>query len=275
MVRDGRVVAYCSIACKTERAEPSVAPPAATERRGSQRRAAWGAAFTLSLVVLGCCGHLLGGSRTEAASPLAALPPPSPPLPLAVTAAARPSQPAAALLTLERDTWYHPLEGPVRRLPLRNTRRFGAPREGLRPEECHQGHCGVDLGSSKGESVLAVHDGVVERAVRDSEGREGRYVRLSHLGGRVVTSYLHLDRVRPDLAPGMTVRAGEPLGTVGQTGCLRSGPHLHFAVGIRRPGSESELFLNPEPLLQLWQLRGRSGATALETKAQALAHPHG
>ena len=160
----------------------------------------------------------------------------------------------------ETDLWFHPLYGPHRRLPERNTRRFGAAREGLRPEECEGGHCGVDLGSQRGEPVICSHDGVVERVVRDAElggrrGNEGRFIRISHKGGTIVTSYMHLDTIREDLKPGIPVKAGEPIATVGATGVQHSGPHLHFAVSVRPKFEEPELFIDPEPMLHLWPLK--------------------
>jgi len=155
----------------------------------------------------------------------------------------------------ERDLWLHPLAGPVRRLPVRGSRRFGAPRGGLRPEACRSGHCGVDLGEDKGEWIFAAHDGVVERVVDDDSGNEGRYVRLNHRGGTLTTSYMHLDSVRSGLRPGVPVKAGDPLGTVGDTGVFHSGPHLHFQIGVRARPGESEMFIDPEPLLHLWGLR--------------------
>jgi murein DD-endopeptidase MepM/ murein hydrolase activator NlpD len=180
----------------------------------------------------------------------------------------------------DNDVWFHPLYGPLRRLPARNTRRFGAAREGLRPEECEGGHCGVDLGSTRGEPVLAAHDGVVERVVRDAEqggrrGNEGRFIRINHKGGTIVTSYMHLDTIRDDLKPGIPVKSGEPIGTIGDTGVLRSGPHLHFAVSVRPKVDETELFIDPEPLLHLWPLKDAPPGTPLPRKrtlqAQAIA----
>ncbi len=165
------------------------------------------------------------------------------------------------------DVWIHPLPGPQRRLPVRNTRRFGAAREGLRPEECEGGHCGVDLGSEIGELVMAAHDGVVERVVRDPNeggrrGNEGRFIRISHKGGTIVTSYIHLDSIRDDLRPGVPVKVGEVIGQIGDSGVQHSGPHLHFAVSVRRPGDSEELFIDPEPMLHLWSLRPKPQVSA-------------
>jgi murein DD-endopeptidase MepM/ murein hydrolase activator NlpD len=128
------------------------------------------------------------------------------------------------------------------------------------------GHCGVDIGTEKGMLVLASHDGVVERVERDPEvggrrGNEGRFIRVNHKGGTVVTSYIHLDAIREDLKPGIPVKAGEAIGTVGDTGVHNSGPHLHFAVSVRPSIDGPELYIDPEPLLHLWPLAKRPVAT--------------
>ena len=164
------------------------------------------------------------------------------------------------------DLWVHPLIGPERRLPVRNTRRFGAAREGMRPDECAGGHCGVDLGGQKGELVMAAHDGVVERVQRDAEeggrrGNEGRFIMINHKGGTIVTSYIHLDGIREDLRAGIPIKAGEVIGTVGDTGVKLSGPHLHFAVSVRPTPDASELYIDPEPMLHLWPLRSHPVAS--------------
>jgi murein DD-endopeptidase MepM/ murein hydrolase activator NlpD len=164
------------------------------------------------------------------------------------------------------DVWIHPLAGPNRHLPEHDTRRFGAAREGMRPEECRAGHCGVDIGTRKGDIVMAVHDGVVERVERDPEvggrrGNEGRFIRINHKGGTVVSSYIHLDGIREDLRPGIPVHVGEPIGTVGDTGVKQSGPHLHFAISVRPSPDGPEVFIDPEPMLHLWPVRNRASAS--------------
>jgi len=186
-------------------------------------------------------------------------PPPAPP-----TMADLPALMAAP--TTGSDVWIHPLVGPDRHLPVRNSRRFAAPREGLRPDECGAGHCGVDLGTEKGAAVMAAHDGVIERIERDPEvggrrGNEGRFIRINHRGGHVVSSYMHLDGIRNDLRPGLPVKAGELIGTVGDTGVQHSGPHLHFAISIRRDANGEELFIDPEPLLHLWPTQDHAPAS--------------
>jgi hypothetical protein len=163
-----------------------------------------------------------------------------------------PGRPAAA--TIE---WVHPLAGPRRAMPGSESRRFGAVRPPPRPLECELGHCGVDLGGVLGEPVFAAFDGVIERIERDEArgGRAGRYVRIGHKDGAVVTRYLHLDTIRADLVPGQRVAAGEPIARLGATGIVRSAPHLHFGLSIRQGGpGGNERYIDPEPLLRRWHL---------------------
>jgi murein DD-endopeptidase MepM/ murein hydrolase activator NlpD len=145
-----------------------------------------------------------------------------------------------------RVRWVHPLAGP-RQMPFRDSRRFGAARDGTRPAECGRGHCGVDLGGVRGSTVHAAADGVAIAVVSEIRPRAGRFVMLEHAGG-LRTFYMHLDEVRGDLVPGQSVRAGEPIGTLGRSGVIKSGPHLHFALAQEDRGRT--WYIDPEPMLQ-------------------------
>jgi murein DD-endopeptidase MepM/ murein hydrolase activator NlpD len=153
--------------------------------------------------------------------------------------------------------WFHPLAGPRRALPLSESRRFGAARPQPRPSECELGHCGVDLGTTLGEPVFAIFDGVIERIERDEArgANAGRYVRIGHKDGTVVSRYIHLDSIRDELREGVRVHGGELIGRLGRSGVEHSGAHLHFAVSLRPSGrGGDERYLDPEPLLRGWQL---------------------
>jgi len=180
----------------------------------------------------------------ELAPVVLSLPPPPPPRP------GEPPPPALPVVAL----WFHPLAGPERALPGYAIRRFGARRDVIRPPECELGHCGVDIGSTIGEPVFAVFDGVVDRVQRnpDADPISGIFVIISHKQGSVRSRYIHLDSVREDLAPGATVHGGEMIGRLGRTGVHNSGPHLHFGLSVRQGGRER--FIDPEPYLRTWQL---------------------
>jgi murein DD-endopeptidase MepM/ murein hydrolase activator NlpD len=282
-VVDGRVRAFCTIECR-DRGVPvppelKIIEPDEEPLPPTPRTKYWPLALALGLGVLAI--WIVGGKRL-ATVPAAALAP-------AAHAMKPPTQDEAMAIlakTVDSDVWVHPLPGPARRLPERDTRRYGAGRPGGRPEECAGGHCGVDLGGRKGELVMVVHDGVIERVQRDAEeggrrGNEGRFILVNHKGGTVVTSYIHLDGIREDLRPGVPVKAGEVIGTVGDTGVKESGPHLHFAVSVRPNPDGDQLYIDPEPMLHLWPLMSHpvsslhrmepAPAAALATKTASVA----
>ncbi|MCA1662675.1 MAG: M23 family metallopeptidase [Myxococcales bacterium] len=162
-----------------------------------------------------------------------------------------------------RVRWLHPLAEAQRNLPAFESRRFGAVRPQPRPWECELGHCGVDLAAPMGEAVYAVAEGIVERVERNAAAgaRAGRYVRIAHLEGSVVTRYLHLDTIRKELRAGRRVAAGELLGTVGRSGVVDDFPHLHFGLSLRAPNG-SERYVDPEPFLRAWELPSQSPRAA-------------
>jgi len=262
LVVDGKVRAYCSNACKDKAALP--VPELTIADVGDDDSvplpklpSVWTRMSWKGAASVGACGLavLLFGGKLIGTAPLASasIAPPAPkviaPVPTVADAMA-----ALAPAPGESDVWFHPLPGPKRTLPERDTRRFGAAREGMRPEECAGGHCGVDIGTTNGMLVLAAHDGVVERVERDSGagGRAGRYVRIGHLDGAVVTRYIHLDTIRKELHAGRRVVAGELLGTVGRAGVVENFPHLHFGLSLRTSGVEQ--YVDPEPFLRVWDL---------------------
>ena len=100
-------------------------------------------------------------------------------------------------------------------------------------------HLGVDFASPRGAPVVAANDAVV--AYVGDFYYNGITVFLHH-GGGLLTGYLHLSRAL--VAPGDTVRRGQPVGEVGSTG--RSvGPHLHWFA------SYGGVTVNPLDLLTL------------------------
>lgn len=142
--------------------------------------------------------------------------------------------------------WVHPLAGP-RLLPIIPAARFGATRPGHRAAECGLGHCGVDIGSKRGQIVHAAADGEVVAAFTEIRGEAGRYVAIDH-GGGLRTYYMHLDELRAGLEVRQRVRAGDPLGTIGTTGFALDVPHLHFALTQDHHGRA--WYVDPEPMLR-------------------------
>jgi murein DD-endopeptidase MepM/ murein hydrolase activator NlpD len=125
-------------------------------------------------------------------------------------------------------------------------------------------HRGIDIFGAKGDPVVAVAGGIVERV--DHGRSAGNYVVVSHIGGWE-TWYLHLNNdspgtddgrlgpehaVGPGVAVGWWVPAGTIIGYVGDSGNAEGAqPHTHFEVHL---GGST---VNPYPYL--W------GAQTLET----------
>jgi murein DD-endopeptidase MepM/ murein hydrolase activator NlpD len=260
------VQVFCSEECLNAQAVEIVEPPppAAPHKRYWVLRAgiAVGVAFTLS-----------GGPEPEEPkAPVAAsMVPSAPPEPPAFGPAWPPSE-EDWQSQIANDAWLHPLDGPSRRMPVRDSRVFGAERPGERPPECVSGHCGVDIGEVWGERVYAVHDGVVERVQRGpNEDHGGVYVRLAHRNGTVFTQYFHLCAVPRWVFPGAQVKAGSLIGLLGDTGVKESGPHLHFTLSVKPSRMVAERFMDPEPLIALWPLRlpiAGTPAVGVDTSAE-------
>ena len=90
-----------------------------------------------------------------------------------------------------------------------------------------QPHRGVDLGARRGTPIYATGDAVVESVNRNGfNGGYGRQVMLNH-GFGYKTRYAHMHEV--SVQKGDTVRRGQVIGTVGNTGRSTSS-HLHYEV---------------------------------------------
>lgn len=88
-------------------------------------------------------------------------------------------------------------------------------------------HKGLDYHADSGVSVLAAGDGeIVELKYRDDYGN---MIVIDH-GGGVFTRYAHLASFGRGLTPGVTVRAGEPIGLMGNSAAYRIPIHLHYEL---------------------------------------------
>ncbi len=83
-------------------------------------------------------------------------------------------------------------------------------------------HKGIDYAAPEGSPIFALADGRVEKAA--FEKNNGNNVRLIH-DKRHKTQYLHMSKIASGVRPGASVRQGEVIGYVGQTG-LATGPHV-------------------------------------------------
>ncbi|MCB0793927.1 MAG: peptidoglycan DD-metalloendopeptidase family protein [Flavobacteriales bacterium] len=83
-------------------------------------------------------------------------------------------------------------------------------------------HLGTDYAAPYGTPILAVGDGVVEKA--GYTGGNGKYVKIRH-NGTYSTQYLHMRKILVN--QGQRVAQGDVIGEVGSTG-LATGPHVCF-----------------------------------------------
>jgi murein DD-endopeptidase MepM/ murein hydrolase activator NlpD len=128
---------------------------------------------------------------------------------------------------------------------------FGAPRDGGA-----RLHMGVDLMAPQMTPVVAVADGTIVTAALGGK-LSGTYVKIQHDDG-YFSLYIHLNNddfgtddgagigIRPGLAEGDRVKAGEVIGWVGDSGNAETTPHhLHFELHL----STNEPF-DPWPSVQ-------------------------
>ncbi len=91
-------------------------------------------------------------------------------------------------------------------------------------------HAGVDVAANIGDPVLACADGVIDDVWEDP--MMGQTVKITHADG-FESVYRNLSTVLPDgIAKGVTVKAGQMIGAVGDTALIEceDEPHLHFEL---------------------------------------------
>jgi len=119
--------------------------------------------------------------------------------------------------------------------------RFGAARAG-------HTHEGQDVMADCGTPLVAARGGRVQYS--GYEGAAGNYVVIDGRGTGFDMAYMHL--LEPSsLQTGMTVRTGEPIGLVGQTGDATA-CHLHFEIWTAPGWYEGGSPIDPLPYLEKW-----------------------
>jgi Peptidase family M23 len=119
--------------------------------------------------------------------------------------------------------------------------RFGAGRAG-------HTHEGQDVMAACGTPLIAARGGVVQYSGYQSLA--GNYLVIDGKGTGFDTAYMHLLEPSP-LQEGMTVRTGEPIGVVGQTGDATA-CHLHFEIWTAPGWYEGGSPIDPLPYLERW-----------------------
>ncbi len=88
-----------------------------------------------------------------------------------------------------------------------------------------QNHLGTDIVSSPNQLVLSVLNGTVINA--SWAVSTGYTIQIQHRSN-IISAYKHLADII--VKEGEKIKAGQPIGTVGNTGELSTGPHLHFEL---------------------------------------------
>ena len=89
------------------------------------------------------------------------------------------------------------------------------------------GHKGIDVFAERGEPVVAPVTGTIIGVTTQDSGAGGRTVTIQK--GNVNYYHAHLDRVF--VQAGQTIKAGQLIGTVGNSGSARgTHPHVHFSM---------------------------------------------
>jgi murein DD-endopeptidase MepM/ murein hydrolase activator NlpD len=136
--------------------------------------------------------------------------------------------------------------------PIAGTASFGDSFGAPRPDAPGGWHHGEDLFAPLGTPVLAVADGVLHTIGFNRLG--GYRLWLRDRDGNQFY-YAHLSAYSPLAVEGRSVRAGDVIGFVGDTGDADGGaPHLHFEI---HPASMLGLgydgVVAPYPILLAWQ----------------------
>jgi murein DD-endopeptidase MepM/ murein hydrolase activator NlpD len=119
-------------------------------------------------------------------------------------------------------------------------------------------HSGLDLAAREGTPVLASGGGRVVFAGRYPLRRNVRWWRYGNVvvvahGTRYLTIYAHLNEIT--VRRGATLRRGEEVGTVGNTGWSTS-PHLHYEVRFRKEIDDEPTPIDPRIYILNYQWTG-------------------
>lgn len=88
-----------------------------------------------------------------------------------------------------------------------------------------KGHYGVDILAPRNTPIKSIMDGIIIQS--DWTLETGKTIAIQH-PNNVVTFYKHNSALLKKV--GDTVKAGEAVAIIGNTGTLSSGPHLHFEL---------------------------------------------
>ncbi len=101
-----------------------------------------------------------------------------------------------------------------------------------------EGHYGLDIATKENEPVLNIADGSVTNSGWTISN--GYVISIQHKDG-LLTIYKHLSKLNKK--EGDIVLKGDILGTIGNTGVLSTGPHLHFELWKNGVPQNPEVYL--------------------------------
>ncbi|MGM0462127.1 MAG: M23 family metallopeptidase [Fibrobacterota bacterium] len=113
-----------------------------------------------------------------------------------------------------------------------------APVKGALSRAFSSEHPAIDISASRGELIRAAASGEVHHKFYDEY--LGNVIEISHRNG-YITRYAHCESILAN--SGSTVKKGEPIAIVGNTGKGSRGPHLHFAI------LRDEVPIDPEKMI--------------------------
>ncbi|RNB59775.1 LysM peptidoglycan-binding domain-containing protein [Brevibacillus gelatini] len=131
---------------------------------------------------------------------------------------------------------------------------FGSDREWTESQSGSvRSHEGIDIMAPKGTPIYSVSDGTINRVGWNTYG--GWRINITDKNGQFRMYYAHLSAYAPGLRVGGTVKAGQLIGFVGDTGYGGPGtvgmfaPHLHF--GMYR--NDNGRVVDPFDYLRYWE----------------------
>ena len=127
----------------------------------------------------------------------------------------------------------------TRSLPIEGTHCF-TPLKGIVTQGYDQAmHPFIDIAAPEGTAVNAVADGTVIYTGWSED--TGYTIQLQH-DSDIISIYKHNDKLLKNV--GDKVKAGTPIGLVGNTGGLSSGPHLHFELWYKGESMDPAKHIN-------------------------------
>ena len=116
---------------------------------------------------------------------------------------------------------------------------FFTPLKGVVSQNYSAAHPYIDITAAEGSAVKATLDGTVIFAGWSED--DGNTIQIQHTDD-IVSIYKHNDKLLKNV--GDKVKAGTPIGLVGNTGGLSSGPHLHFELWYKGESMDPAKHIN-------------------------------